>query len=51
MDSVLRRGYAIAFDESGKCLSAASGARVGDVLSVKFFDQELNVLVVKKNKI
>ena len=51
VDSVLRRGYAIAFDESGKCLSAASGARVGDVLSVKFFDQELNVLVVKKNKI
>ncbi len=50
-DNVLKRGYAVVFNESGKCLSAASGAGVGDILNVKFFDGELNVLVVKKNKI
>ena len=51
VDNVLKRGYAVVFDESGKCVRLGAKAQVGDVLNVKFFDEELNVLVVKKNKI
>ena len=50
-NSVLKRGYAMVFDEGGKCLSLALKAKVGDILNIKFFDGELNALVIKKNNV